>query len=268
MDRNRTTPHILVAVLGTTLALLAGGVELVAQLGPLLSPSQAPQARSQEELDVYLEVVTEKDPQKTVKRVESFAVEYPNSELLGIAYQYQAQAYVQLNDFEGVVAAGEKALRAHPDNLNTLLILAPILAEHAPRCPDQAKMLAQAEDYARRILVGAEQMQIPRKVPLASWEAEKARMQAQAHEALGVVAVQRGQPQASVSEFESAVRVSPNPQGDQFYRLGVAYASTGEKGKAEEALRRARDLGPDNVRQLALTELAKLTEKRSTAEQP
>jgi tetratricopeptide (TPR) repeat protein len=268
MDWNRVGAQILACVLGATLALLGWGADLAAQFGPLLSPSQARQARSQEEFDAYLEVVTESDSRKTVKRVESFAAEYPKSELLGIAYEHQAQACAHLNDFEGMLAAGEKALRAHPDNLNTLLILAPALANHAAPGPDQARWLAQAEEYARRILIGVERTQIPHKIPLELWETEKGRMQAQAHEVLGVVAMQRGQVPAAVNEFETAVRVNPNPQGEQYFRLGVAYASAGERGKAQETLRHATDLGPDAVRQLALTELAKLTKEKSKRKEP
>jgi tetratricopeptide (TPR) repeat protein len=268
MDRNRVGAHLLAGVLGATLALLGWRADLSAQVGPLLSPTQARQAQSQEEFDAYLEVVTETDSRKIVKRVESFAAEYPKSQLLGIAYEYQARAYAQLNDFEGVLAAGEKALRAHPDNLNTLLILAPVLADHAARSPNQARWLAQAEDYARRILIGVERTQIPHKIPLEHWEAEKGRMQAQAHEVLGVVAMQRGQVPAAVNEFETTVRVNPNPQGGQYFRLGMAYASAGERGKAQETLRHATDLGPDNVRQLALTGLAKLAEDKTTRKGP
>jgi Flp pilus assembly protein TadD len=159
------------------------------------------------------------------------------------------------------LAAGEKALRVHPDNLNTLLTMAPVIANHVVKRPDRAKLLAQAEGYARRALQGIERTKVPRKIPLEHWELEKQRMQAQAREVLGVVAIERGQPQTAITEFETAVRLASKPEGVQFYRLGLAYALADEKVKAEKVFRRAAELGPDPVRKRALGEIERLAGK-------
>ena len=262
MDRNRfkaQIPRLLLALL----VLMSLRCVLEAQFGPLLSPAQAPQARSQEELDAYLTITTATEAHEVVKAADSFASRFPKSELAGIAYQYQMRAFEQLDDFDGMLAAGERALLANPDNLNTLLTLAPAMANRAVQRPDSASLLARAEDYAHRALQGIERTQIPGKIPLEHWELEKQEMQSEAHEALGVVALRRGQSKTAVEEFQTAIRLAPNAQGVKFLGLGMAYASTGARENAEKALRRAVELGPEPVRKLGLNELEKLNSKES-----
>ena len=140
------------------LLVLAGlTTRLQAQFGPLVMPSQAPQARSQEELDAYLEITTTTDPWEAIRKANIFTSQFPKSELLGIAYQHQMHACQQVGNFNGMLAAGQKALVANPDNLNTLLTLAPAMALEAAHRPGGAALLAQAEDYAQRALRGIEQ---------------------------------------------------------------------------------------------------------------
>jgi tetratricopeptide (TPR) repeat protein len=223
----------------------------------MVMPVQAPQARSQEELDVFLNLTTTTDPTLLIRRVNTFATRFPKSELLGIAYQHQMHAYQQVRNFDGMLAAGEKALAANQDNLSTLLTLAPVLAHEAAHRPDKTRLLKQAEDYAQRALEGIDKTQIPRKITLERWEGEKQQMQAEAHSVLGTVALERGQFPDAIREFQTAVSLSPNG-GTECLGLGNAYAASGSKADAEKALRRAADLGPEPVRKQALEELRKL----------
>src|SRR5258708_4420388 len=92
------------------LALLSTPVGLRAQIGSLSNPAQAAQARSQDEFDAYLEIVSDADARVVVEKVKAFSSAFPKSELLGAAYQYQLQAFERLNDFDAMLAAGEKIL--------------------------------------------------------------------------------------------------------------------------------------------------------------
>jgi tetratricopeptide (TPR) repeat protein len=241
------------------LALSRMAAPLAAQLGPLASPGQAAQARSQEELDAYLEIVSATDPRVILQKVTVFVGAFPKSELLGAAYQYQLQAFEQLNDFDGMLAAGEKALAADPDSLNTLLALAPAMATRAAGRPDRAQLLSQAESYAHRALDGVEKIRVPHELSIEQWNARKREMQSGAHGVLGVVALQRGQFQPAVNELEVAIGLASQPQGVQFLRLGLALASSGKKDDAEKKFLRAAELGPDSVRSVALDQLKRMT---------
>jgi Flp pilus assembly protein TadD len=89
-------------------------------------------------------------------------------------------------------------------------------------------------------------------------------MQSDAHGVLGVVAFQRGQFQLAISELEAAIGIAPRPQGVQFLRLGLALAAAGKKDDAEQKLRRAAEMGPEPVRDVAMDQLKKVSEGQRT----
>lgn len=229
-----------------------------AQFGPLVSPGQAAQARSEDEFDHYLEIVTATDPMEVVTKANAFVTLFSGSELLGQAYQHEAEAFARLDNFEGMLTAGRKALLASGDNLNTLLMLAPAMADRAGDRPDRTTLLSGAEDYAHRALELIDKTRIPHSVSLQDWLLKKRQMQSKAHEVLGVVAFQRGQSQSAIRELQTAVLFSPEADGAQYYKLGLAFAAAGQKKDAQANLRHSAQLGPDSIRKLALEKLNKL----------
>ena len=229
-----------------------------AQFDSLISPRQAAQAQSAPELDEYIDLLEASSAREKVRLVEAFAQHYPKSELLGIAYQYQMEAYRELNDYDGVVQSGERALKLHPDNLNTLLTLANVLPNRISTGALDDPGLAQAEQYARLVFEGINRIKLPRSVSPQRWEKLRLEMEASAHEALGQVATKRGNLQEAIAEFEKAVQQNPTPRGSQFYRLGVAYMLTRRYDPASEALNRAAELGPEEIRKMANAVVRKL----------
>jgi hypothetical protein len=132
-----------------------------AQFGPLVTPEQAPQAQSERELDAYLDIIQNKTPGDVVRKVDAFALTFPKSELVGLAYQHQLNAFERLNDFEGMLRAGAKSLQGNPDNLNTLLALAPAMASRAAHRADCTQLLSRAETYANQVLETVEKTRLP-----------------------------------------------------------------------------------------------------------
>jgi hypothetical protein len=123
------------------LSTIVASPPLAAQFGPLSSPAQAPQAKSQAELDAYLEIISATEAPDIVKKVDVFASQYPGSAFLGLAYQTQTLAFQRLGDFDGSVSAGEKSLSENPQNTKTLLMLAAIIANGPVHHPDRANYL-------------------------------------------------------------------------------------------------------------------------------
>jgi tetratricopeptide (TPR) repeat protein len=234
-----------------------------AQFDQLVSPQQVPQARSQQELDDYIEILDANTAQEKVRRIETFFGIYPESELRGVAYQHLMLAFRDMGDYERLIQSGEKALKFQPDNLNTLLALADAIPNGVTGEGERARSrLAQAEEYARRIFEGIERMKLPRSVSPERWQTLRKEMEASAHEALGHIATKRGQLRAAVAEFEKAVEQNPRPRGSQFYRLGVAYMLAGKDQAAEVALLRAEELGPREIREMANTILESINLKK------
>lgn len=232
-----------------------------AQFGPLVSPFNAPQANSQQELDDYLEISTATNPATTIQKADEFTLNYQRSELRGYAFQDEMLAYERLNDFEGVLRAGHRALDLQPGNVKTLLTLGGVIPDGARGRQDEAELLRQAEDYALQALKRIATMQIPRQISLMEWEKMQADMVAQAHEALGHVATKRGDLPRAIAELEMAAYGSPTPNGIYFFRLGVAYDLANETDPARKALHRATDLGPEAIRQRSSEVLKQLDSK-------
>lgn len=239
---------------GCTLALLSGlawPCFAAAQFGPLLDLESAPQARTQEEFDQYLEVLVTNNDRERVAEALDFLAAYPQSALRGWATVYQMEAYKALDDFEGVLMSGERALKLLPENLRALLTLAAAIPNAVRDAREERVLLDQAESYATRALSVMESKEIPRSIRLEDWKRYRAGMASEAHEALGHIAAKRGQIERAVGEFELAVELNPAPEGRQLFRLGAAYASVGRKSEAVDALRQAAALGPELIRQRA-----------------
>ncbi len=247
------------AVLGVTLAASVAH----AQFGPLLNARRAPQAKTQEELDLYLEIYTGGDPRQTIRNVERFVEAYPDSEFLGLAYQYQMTAYRGLSDYDGVLTAGAKALELLPDNLNTLITLATVIPNRADGRPDREELLAQAEGYAAAVLSRLRTLTIPAEIPLEQWESRKAEMEAEVREALGHLAVKKGDLEEALRQFITAVETNPRPTPSQWYRLGGTYLMMGQQKKAIEPLRRAAETGDGTVKELALDQLERIERSKT-----
>ena len=245
-----------------TAALLAGlacaCLTSSAQFSPLLDLDAAPQARTQQEFDAYLEVLAAKDDRQRVARAEDFLSAYPQSALQGPAAVYQMEAFKALNDFEGVLSSGERVLRLLPENLRALLTLASAIPNAVRGGTEDRALLDRAESYAERALAVMKEKEIPRSIRLEDWKRFRAGMASEAHEALGHVAAKRGRIERAAEEFEVAVLLNPDPVGRQFYRLGAAYVAVGRTTDARAALNRAAALGPDLIRQRAVRELSAL----------
>lgn len=245
-----------------TLCLLCGFLATVnAQNGTIFS-ERLPEAQSQDELDLYLEIVGDENARTTIEKVNQFALRYPASKLLGLVFQDQMRAFQKLNDYDGVLRAGNKSLQLQPNNLNTLLVLSMALPNGVEGRANQTQILDSAEGYARTVLKELKTIHVSPRISLERWEVLKGEMQAQAHEALGYVAVKRGRVDQALMEFETAAANNPTPQGSQFFRLGACYILVKKFDKAEIALHRAIDLGPEEIRAVAYRELEKVKAKR------
>jgi tetratricopeptide (TPR) repeat protein len=232
--------------------------EVQAQFGPLMSSTQTPQARSAEEFDSYLEIYRSGDPQSTVTLANQFAVTYPESEFLGLVYEHQAVAYQEMNNYEGILRAGEKALALSPRNIKVLVTLALAIPNGVTGRSDSARLLEQAENHAHLALKELEEKKIPQDLPLEEWETLKGGLASECHEALGHVSMKRGDLLSALHEFRTAALGNPKPNGRQFLRLSSTYLLVRQYEAAEQAAARAVELGEGQIRQLALQQLKEI----------
>jgi tetratricopeptide (TPR) repeat protein len=228
-------------------------LSLCAQELSLSLPSlgSAPQAKSQQEFDDWLDLLGSTDPQRTVRTADEFLARYPQTEFAGRTYQAQMLAYQQLDNYEATVAAGKRALQLHPENLHVLATLANVIPLGVPPGRPDDPRLEEAIGYARQLLSRLATQKIPRSFPLTEWRTLKLQLEVSAHAAFGLVMLQQGQAKEAVQELEWVTQHDPAADAVHFLRLGSAYLATRNYCPASGAFQRASALGPKLARKKA-----------------
>ena len=222
-----------------------------AQIVPL------PQADSPEEFDAYLSVLDAHTPAATLATAEAFLHGWPASALRGHVYELEFESYRQMGDVDKAIEAGEKSLAAAPDNLIVLADLSVVLANGT----SNPKRLERSGIYARKVIELSISFRIPKSITPREWAEINARVNSQAHAALGLVDNQAGNVRAAIREFETAIALAPSPDATQYYRLGLLYRVAGRIAEAKKEFRRAAELPDADIQELARRELRQLDER-------
>jgi tetratricopeptide (TPR) repeat protein len=165
-----------------------------------------------------------------------FAAFMNQSELRILAlYQTIIQGYQQLNDAAKMVEWGNKALGVKPDDVNTLSVVANVMAERPPSNEEEkTKQMKRAEELVDQALAllpsylsgpDAANLQPQGKADLTS----------QLHYTLGLIYLQQKKLGSSQQELLTAIKSKPNDP-ITYYRLGIAYVQDMKNDQAMEAL--------------------------------
>jgi len=211
----------------------------------LTSPTGAELQASPGEVLALQNIENEMDVDRQLRMVDEFEKKFPGSQLLSYVYTQATKAYEQKGAFDKVIEYGEKSLKLDPDNTFTLVVMAVALP--------QPKMLQGSKDEVNRRLAGSEAdanraltlLEKLKKEPNETdeqFQARKGSLAADAHFALGMVAVQRDEYDKAVAQYNTAISSSTKPSPQYYYRLGEAYANEGQTGQAIEVLRKTSDL--------------------------
>lgn len=210
-----------------------------------------PQAKSPEEFDAYLVVLSKKTPAEVLSAGKEFARAWPHSELLAEVYELEMDAYRSLNDTAGSIEAGQKALQVAPDNVTVMANLAYILADGTT----DAQHLDLAQQYAHKALTILKTFHVSKRITPDQWNAIRRHAESEVHAALGLVAYKSGDSALAIREFEKSLNLAPAPNPLQYYRLGLLYQATGNKSKAVDMFQHAAQLNDSTIRHLAETHL-------------
>lgn len=251
--------HKMPKNIGQTKSLfLTGAVVLILVIQCGAQFAAQGQARSPQEFDAYLEVLSKTSPSAVLAAAGDFERQWPQSELLAHVFELELEAHRSLGDAASAILAGEKALRSAPDNLVVLANLSEIIADST----DRPQQLALAKSYARRELERSSNMRVPKKISPGEWDEIRNRLDSISHAALGLVAYKNRELTTAIQEFEKAIKLAPAPEPTQYYRLGRLYRTQGNESGALEMLRRAAQSNDPAIRQLAERELEASKQKR------
>jgi tetratricopeptide (TPR) repeat protein len=212
------------------------GALALALAGGAIAGPQAPKARapkSQAESQALTALMQAATPDASIAAAEDFVVKFPQSDFKALAYLAEAQSYQQKNDYDHLVVAGEQSLESDPDDgvkVQVLLLLARSIALKTGEFDlDREEKLTKVEKYAGGAIDMLKTMPKPNPaLPDAQWEAARAELTAQGHEALGLDQMVRKEYQKAVVEFKAATEISKDADPSFGVRLANAYDKAGK----------------------------------------
>ena len=210
--------------------------------------AQAPNFKSQEELDAFLAIQNAMTAQEKASFSAAFIAEYPQSEAIGLASYMAMLSYQQLNDFESMLLYGDMVLDSDPAPgvlAGTLISLAGAIPTRTREFDlDKEEKLTKAEDYAKRAMAVIPTLaKMDPNMTDDAWLQTKMEFMSQAHEAVGMVSFKRENfPESEVS-LRKALDMAPQPAAFTMYNLAMCLSKQGKQEEAAEMARRCTAAG-------------------------
>jgi tetratricopeptide (TPR) repeat protein len=205
------------------------------------------------EAAVFNLIVAEQDGATRMGYIELHTASFPASRYEEQVAQYAIYTLQQLNDPKRLLAYGERALKANPESMATLVMLAAALSEQ----PGAANW-SRAVEYARKAIA------------LAKAEEEGADEQRRAaagvaHSALGYALLRQERTAQAIGELQKAaplLKADAAAYSTVLYRLGYAHAKLNQLTPARAVLTEAAQI-PGPFQQASRELLAKVNAARA-----
>jgi tetratricopeptide (TPR) repeat protein len=199
-------------------------------------------------------IVDDTNAKSRMNDIERFTPAFPSSRFDEPIASYAMMSLTELKDTSRVVAYGEKALAANPNNMAALLLLAGTFVEDP-----KPGGVAKAVTYAQRAVVAA-------KADAADADRTRKLSGGVAHSTLGYAYMKQEKTVAAVTELKSAAALLKGVDDQQYavalYRLGYAYAKLSHNTEARDVLLEATKI-PGPVQPLSQDLLAKVNAARA-----
>ncbi|MFN0169600.1 MAG: tetratricopeptide repeat protein [Bryobacteraceae bacterium] len=234
----------------------------------LIFAQKQPQPKSQKEVDAIQAMFQAQDPDSRIKAAEALIVKFADTEFKALALYLIAASYEQKGDVEKMIVYAEETLKADPKDYKPMFMLAAGFAKRTREFDlDKEEKLGKAEKYAKE---GIEAVKVAAKpnpsVTDEQWTAAKKDFEAQAHDALGQVAMVRKKYDVATQEFTTALTTAGNPDPVTYIRLAQAHTMSGKPDDALAALDKLNaiaDLHPQ-IKQAAQAERVRATQAKNT----
>ena len=170
-----------------------------------------PQWKDRAEYDLYQAITKEQDAGKRLALLNSWKEKYPTSAFVQLRNSAIVQAYAAMRQPEKVIAAGNEALQANPQDFGTMYLMA-LNVQLLPK--PTADDLASGEKAANGILSNENTFFDPSKKPAstadAAWAQAKTQAEVLAHTTLGWIALQKKDDATAEKEFTHVLQLAPN----------------------------------------------------------
>jgi tetratricopeptide (TPR) repeat protein len=199
-------------------------------------------------------IVDDTNAKSRMSDIDRFTPAFPNSRFDEPIASYAMMSLTELKDTARVVAYGEKALAANPNNLPALLLLAGTYVDD-PKPGGVAKSVT----YAQRAVAVA-------KADAPDADRTRKLSGGVAHSTMGYAYMKQEKTAAAITELKSAAGLLKGVDDQQYavalYRLGYAYAKLSHNTEAREVLLEAAKI-PGPVQPLSQDLLAKVNAARA-----
>jgi len=222
-------------------AILAVATGIAALAAPQAAQGQAtpgqggPKPKSAGERDAILAVQTagqKNDPDAMIKAADNLVTKYTDTEYKEWALSIEASGYQMKGDSEHSQAYAEQALEVNPKAYTMLLLVGENIAGHMGDhdLDRDQKIKTATKDFKDTIeYVNLAPKPSPQTTD-AQWADFKKHTVAEAHNGLGVVALQLKDWDTAIAEFKLAV--DGDPQDAYYTRLASVYQSSGKNDEA------------------------------------
>ena len=199
-------------------------------------------------------IVDETNAKARMNDIDRFTPAFPDSRFDESVASYAMMSLSELKDTTRVVAYGDKALAANPNNLPALLLLAGTYVEDP-----KPGGVAKAVTYAQRAVAAA-------KADAPDADRTRKLSAGVAHSTLGYAYMKQEKTVVAITELKSATALLKGVDDQQYavalYRLGYAYAKLSHNSEAREVLLEAAKI-PGPVQPLSQDLLAKVNAARA-----
>jgi tetratricopeptide (TPR) repeat protein len=199
-------------------------------------------------------IVDDANAKSRMNDIDRFTSAFPNSRFDEPIASYAMMALSELKDTNRVLAFGEKALAANPNNLPALLLLAGTYVDDP-----KPGSVAKAVTYAQRAVTAA-------KADAPDADRTRKLSGGVAHSTLGYAYMKQEKTVAAIPELKSATLLLKGVDDQQYavalYRLGYAYAKLSHNTEARDVLMEAARI-PGPVQPLSQDLLAKVNAARA-----
>jgi len=227
------------------LALATGFSCLTAQPAPQAAPAKqgqpaqpkGPTPKSEAEQKAVVELFTAAQAQNQdgiIKAADDLTSKFADTDFKELALMLESQAYKAKGDTDKAQIFGERVLEINPKSFQTTLMLGEILVTHTRENDlDKEEKLSKAEKYLNGTIENLKTAPKPNpQITDPQWDEAKKQLTAEAHNDLGLVAIDRKKYDVAVTEFKMAI--DGDPQATYSVRLASAYQMGGKNAEALE----------------------------------
>ena len=197
--------------------------------------SAQPKAKSKSEAEAIMAIQNAATIDARLAAIDSMLTKFADTEFKPVLLQMATGLAQQQGDYEKTIIYGERTLEADPKNYTAMITLASTIAQKTKEFDlDREEKLGRVEKLSKGAMEILQTAQKPRpEITEEQWNAAKADLTAQAHQALAFAGLARKKYDVAIAEFKMAAEMANPPDPATWVRLADTY---NQAQKPDEAL--------------------------------